>query len=287
MTAAISPGWRDGMRYATELGWPIFPCNQAKEPLVAGGFKAATTDWNIIEPWTRRWPDALVALATGARSGVAVLDVDVKRPGANGFSTLAQIDSPILSWTPIVRTPSGGAHCYYRCPPGGFPCTQGSQGAGIGVGLDWRCNDGYVILAVTGSGYQWDPAQNLETAALAEIPPQLMPRDPEPRRDAPAPEPTSGLSRYAEAALRSACENILHAGPGEQEATLHRESFSIGTLAASSGIPSQFALDTLRRAASCMRDYDPRRPWRAATIQKKVERSFAAGMQHPRGASHA
>src|SRR5262249_53110354 len=143
------------------------------------GCRDAETDPDIIREWSRRWPNALIGVATGIRSGVAVLDIDVKREAANGFRTLAQIDAPILPWTPVVRTPSGGAHCYFQCPAGGISCTQGAKGRGIGPGLDWRGDGGYVILPTRGSGYYWDTAQNLESAPLAAIPRQLMPRDPE------------------------------------------------------------------------------------------------------------
>jgi hypothetical protein len=43
---------------------------------VKGGFKAATTDARQIEAWWRQWPDANIGIATGAISGIAVVDID-------------------------------------------------------------------------------------------------------------------------------------------------------------------------------------------------------------------
>ena len=48
---------------------PVFPCTLDKEPLVARGFKSARRGAN-----TKGWP--LVGFATGAVSGIDVLDVD-------------------------------------------------------------------------------------------------------------------------------------------------------------------------------------------------------------------
>lgn len=61
-------------------GWPVFPCNPSnKQPLLAadkdpetkkpirgtGGLKKATTDPEQITAWWRKWPHALIGLATG------------------------------------------------------------------------------------------------------------------------------------------------------------------------------------------------------------------------------
>ena len=55
----------------------VFPClPRAKEPAVAGGFKAATTDPQIIQQWWCARPDCNVAIATGAVSGIFAVDVD-------------------------------------------------------------------------------------------------------------------------------------------------------------------------------------------------------------------
>src|ERR1700674_2414463 len=58
-------------------GMPVFPCDPAnKRPLVATGFKAATTDGPTITIWWKQWPEAMIGIPTGEPSGVFVLDID-------------------------------------------------------------------------------------------------------------------------------------------------------------------------------------------------------------------
>ena len=63
----------------TARGWPVFPCCAAgprrKQPLTRRGFHDASAEPGIIAGWWTRWPDALVGLPTGRRSGVVVLDI--------------------------------------------------------------------------------------------------------------------------------------------------------------------------------------------------------------------
>ena len=51
------------------LGWAVFPCSpKNKQPLVEHGFKAASTDPETIKAWLRKWPNAMLAVVTGAAS---------------------------------------------------------------------------------------------------------------------------------------------------------------------------------------------------------------------------
>ena len=222
-------------------------------------------------------------MRTGRASGAAVLDVDVKYPAtAYGFDSLAELGFAVLPDTPMTHTASGGLHLWFD--PGGreIPNTQGAKGRGIGPGLDWRGEGGFVILPSPDSGYCWDPRLNLDTLALAPIPPVLLPREPQRQSSGRPLRPATGLSPYAEAALDSACRRIVEAPPGEQEATLNGEAFAIGTLAGAGGIPGDFARRALIWAARRIPDYDRRRPWRGDEIERKVARAFAAGLAHPR-----
>jgi hypothetical protein len=92
-----------------------------------------------------------------------------------------------------------------------------------------------------------------------------------------------GLSRYAEAALDLACRAILAAPDGQQEVTLNKEAFSVGTLTASGALPPEFAERVLLWCAFQIPDYDPVRPWRKEEIERKVRRAFGDGMARPRG----
>jgi hypothetical protein len=223
--------------------------------------------------------------STGRATGLVVLDVDTKGE-VDGFHTLAELGFAILPDTPMVHTTSGGLHLYFRAAD--YPeirNTAGAKGRGIGPGLDWRGEGGYVIVPSPGSGYYWDSHWNVDTAQLTLVPSALLPREPrQPIATTRLVRPTAGLSPYAEAALLCACRAIVAAPAGEQELTIVREAFSLGTLAGAGGAPRDFARRALQAAAGRVRDHDPRRPWRAREIEIKVNRAFDAGLDHPRGA---
>ena len=180
-------------------------------------------------------------------------------------------------------TGSGGLHVYLAIPPGGIRDTTGNRGKGIGPGLDWRGTGGYVIVPPS-AGYRWEPHWNFQTVGLAEVPPVLLPHEPERIAPAKPVRPETGLSPYAAKALDGACCCIAAAPFGEQEATLNGECFSIGTLAGAGAIPHELAFRTLLWAASKMPSYDPRRPWNDSEITSKVVRAFNDGVRQPRSA---
>jgi hypothetical protein len=281
---------RDAAPHYAERGWPVFPCKwqglERKKPLTTEGWKNATTDFAIITAWWTRWPAALIAVPTGEPIGLVVLDVDMKH-GRNGFATLAEIDCPILPATPTAHTATDGGHLYFLRPEGGLRNTAGNKGRGIGPGLDWRGDGGYVIVPSPGSGYRWDRQWNFRTCEPIPVPKTLLPKAIERVSTTRPVRPTEGLSRYAEAALDDACRKILAAPAGSQEATLNGEAWSIGTLAGAGGIPPDFARRALLYAARQIPSYDPRRLWSPAEIERKVNSAFDAGLRRPREVSDA
>jgi hypothetical protein len=68
----------------------VFPCDNAtKRPLTDNGFHDATRDVDVVTKWWSDWPYAMIAIATGAKSGIVVLDVDLKPDkGVDGFPAL-------------------------------------------------------------------------------------------------------------------------------------------------------------------------------------------------------
>jgi hypothetical protein len=230
----------------------------------------------------------LIGSPTGRITGFVVLDIDSKRAGASGFDTLAELGFAMLPETPMAHTASGGLHLYFE-PPGRIEIrnTAGAYGAGIGPQLDWRGEGGSIILPSPGSGYVWDPHWNFETTILAPVPAVLLPRTADRPMSLQRMRPASGLSPYAEAALDNACRRIIASPPGEQEITVNREAFAIGTLAGAGAIPLNFARKVLVWAARQIPNYDSRRPWRASEIDRKIERAFSDGLRHAPGASRA
>jgi putative DNA primase/helicase len=129
-------------------GWPVFPLVAGgKIPLTAHGHKDASTSAAEIEQYWTRYPDANIGIATGRRSNVLVIDVDVSKTGwLDSLQTLA------LPQTFTVRTWSGGWHLYFA-----MPNERITIGAGLLTGIDWRGEGGYVVAAgsiVQGAHYE-------------------------------------------------------------------------------------------------------------------------------------
>jgi len=274
------------LQYAADV--PVFPCNPKpgpgrNRPLTRQGFYDASRDPDIIRRWWEAWPDARIGMPTGRVSGRWVLDIDVKRPEANGFDTLEDLGHSILPETPMVQTASGGLHVYFAAGDRELKCSAGL----LGPGLDVRGDGGYVIIPSPGSGYTWDPFYNFATVKQVPASDWLWP--PKPTRPAITEpiKPVSGLSKYGEAAIESACDAIARAPAGEQERTLNAECFSIGTAVGAGLIPGDIALRALLRAANKMPDHDVRWPWRPEEIDLKVRRAFNAGFANPREVKRA
>src|SRR5258707_11377713 len=103
---------------------PVFPCYQNKRPACEHGHKDASTDTDRIrELWAGR-TGLLVAVPTGAASGIAVLDID-----RAGMAWLAGAGLPL---TRQHQTRSGGRHLIYRHRPG-LRCSQSVITAGVDV----------------------------------------------------------------------------------------------------------------------------------------------------------
>ena len=106
------------------------------------------------------WSWTGVGVVTGPVSGVLVLDVD----GPEGEAELQKHGHPI---TPMVRTPSGGMHLYFKHPPGDV-----RTGIRVAPGLDVKARGGYVVappsVGANGKPYEWIVSP--KEAEMAEVP---------------------------------------------------------------------------------------------------------------------
>lgn len=130
------------------LGWPVMPVKpRSKEPLTRHGVKDATTDERTVLHWFERWPDANLAIATGA-PGPSVLDIDNPQ-AANGLLVRLKQARP-----PEVATPRG-AHLYYA------GTAHGTVSLGYG---ELRGRGSYVLVPPSihpsGKEYVWLQAPN-------------------------------------------------------------------------------------------------------------------------------
>ena len=143
--------------YAHDFGWRVIPIRSgSKVPDLADWPRLATTDPAVIDDWwTNGHAGAGIGIATGAESGIFVLDVDDNgrdKLGKDSLLTLTQ-EHGELPETPLVLTPGGGWHFYFRWP--GFNPKES-----LGEWLDIRA-EGRQVLAPpsthpNGGMYEWE-----------------------------------------------------------------------------------------------------------------------------------
>jgi putative DNA primase/helicase len=176
-----------------KLGLAIFPCHYpvingtnccscgkpecdrpAKHPygrFAPAGFKSASKDPHVI----RRWDGGNynIAAATGAVSGIVVVDIDPRHDGGWSLVALEQ-EHGALPHTWHALTGGGGEHFYFRHPGRFVGCSE----AKIAPGIDVRGDDGYAILPpsrhISGRPYAWDVDHHPEHVALADMPEWLL-----------------------------------------------------------------------------------------------------------------
>jgi hypothetical protein len=80
------------------------------------------------------------------KSGVIVIDVD-KKEGKDGQATLDALTKKgrTLPSSPIVLTPTGGRHHFYRAVPGIKNVVEMQGSRGIGSGIDVRADGGFAV----------------------------------------------------------------------------------------------------------------------------------------------
>lgn len=180
-------------RWFAKRGMSIFPCHTIEEgrctchttcpspgkhpngSLVPHGVLEATTDLQTVDQWWALFPDANIGLATGAVSGVTVIDIDPDKGGEDAWSNLENVFETVEN-TWWVETGSGGFHVYFEALEG-----VRNSASVIGPGIDVRGDGGYVIappsLHVSGERYRWSDHLNHETiVAPAPLPDWLQRR---------------------------------------------------------------------------------------------------------------
>lgn len=169
------------------MGWPVFPCHNiepdgkcscqggasecrtsspGKHPRTLKGFKDASTDEAKIRQWWSMWPEANIAIATGAESGVMVVDVDPRNDGDTTIGDLIRNHGPIPDTVTAV-TGGGGTHYVFRYRKG-FRMRKLQ-------GVDFKTDGGYIIAPPSnhesGRRYEWAVHNSpLDGVAPANIP---------------------------------------------------------------------------------------------------------------------
>ncbi|PSL08150.1 bifunctional DNA primase/polymerase-like protein [Haloactinopolyspora alba] len=203
-------------------GIAVFPCAAGgKQPLTEHGYTAATTDPGQIQDWWRRWPDANLAMPTGAPLW-DVLDIDMKN-GESGYPALRELARAGLTdgWSHAVRTPSGGLHLYYAGTAEGNHALHRHK-------IDYRGAGGYVLLppslVTTDHG-----TQRYDTIDVRD-PGQVQPFDWTTARDllqppAPTPPPDVGTAggghAPAEPRMTHLVNHVRNTQPGNRNNALY------------------------------------------------------------------
>jgi len=175
--------------YYAPRGWPVLAlhsgtsaggctcgspdCNSpGKHPRTAHGLRDATTNAETIRELWARWPDANLGIATGAVSGLVVLDMDPRHGGEDSLDELVRRIGP-LPETPEVLTGGAGRHIYFAHPGSGQVIRNATTLGGL-PGLDLRGDGGYVVAppSVHGSGrrYEWESSSHPDDVTLAPFP---------------------------------------------------------------------------------------------------------------------
>ncbi len=162
------------------MGWHVFPVHNrdetspsrcscraqkcpspAKHPRTQNGLKDASADSDVIGAWWTQWPRANIAVATGAISGVVVLDIDPRHGGDVSLESLEDLFGK-LPHTVECLTGGGGRHIYFKHPGGYVPNSSGK----LGRGVDVRGDGGYVLAPpsdhVDNREYVWEASSEPE-----------------------------------------------------------------------------------------------------------------------------
>jgi len=153
------------------LGWHVFPCGiKQKTPITKHGVKDATINKKQITEWWTENPDANIAVACGAASGICVIDID-QNSKVDGWQTIEKLTQAgnVLPETVIQQTPSGGMHLVYQ-----YDKEVKNENSKRFPGIDIRTNGYYVLLTPSihpnGSAYQWKDHLDPFGYALAAFP---------------------------------------------------------------------------------------------------------------------
>jgi Bifunctional DNA primase/polymerase, N-terminal/Primase C terminal 2 (PriCT-2) len=132
-----------------------------------------TRDPEQIRRDFQRWPDANVAIVTGAESGIFVVETDTKKGhDVDGDAALVELEQKHgkLPDTRMAESPSESKHRYFKHPGAGTKIVNSASM--LGHGIDVRGDGGMVIAppSVRGDGeYRW-----LNDNDIAEAPQWLI-----------------------------------------------------------------------------------------------------------------
>lgn len=151
----------------------VNPCKDAgKHPRVSRGLKEASLDPDQIEAWFGEGsPLSNVAIVTGEKSGITILDIDIGEGKFGAESWQEAIADHGEPNTLMAETGSGGMHVLFK-----YNSSLKTASNMMGKGIDCRNDGGYIVAPPSkhrsGGTYSW---MNWGTA-LANLPQHLSKR---------------------------------------------------------------------------------------------------------------
>jgi len=275
-------------------GWRVFPlhgivngtctcgrpCSSpGKHPLVRRGLYAATTDEDQIETWWRRWRSANIGVATGAESGIAVIDIDL--PSALG--SLDDLSARGVAPTLTGLTGGGGLHLIYVCTDESVGNSTGRLPGIDGElpGVDLRANGGYIVappsMHRSGRGYEWFNA----AAVIAPAPEWLKQaeRSYVELGDVASVDFDGDGTPYGLAVLRDELDRLRAAQVGTRNHELNRSAFLLARLVAGGELLESATRPSLLDVALGIGLDEPE-------SRQTIDSGFNAGLRQPRVAPH-
>jgi hypothetical protein len=270
----------------------VFPVSRVdKHPLCPNGFHDATTNENKIHEWWQTWPNAMIGIPAGPRSGIWVLDVDIDaKKNIDGHETMARlgIEYGPLPLTLCSITPRGGKHYLFRWNA----INIRNSVEEIGPGIDVRGNGGYFVappsVRADGAAYRWENA----TAAIVEAPAWLSELALTASSNGAArriildlntvngpPRKSSSARDYvwARAALQRECDVL------NTNAALNVAAFNLGQIVAGGELTEQEVIAALIAGAeACGLIVEYGEP----SVFKTINSGLHAGMKFPRARPH-
>lgn len=242
-----------------------------------------------IDAWFAAYPDCNVGIATGAISGIVVLDLD-----SDEASEIAEARG--LPETVEALTPRG-RHLYFAHPGSSVGNVTGSEDGKLPKGIDVRGDGGFVVAPGSyfipsdkerGQGklegeYGWREGRAPGEVELAPMPGWLVlalasPVPAKAPQALPSVRPVSSDTRqakWAQTALQRECDAVRYAVSGTRNDQLNRSAFAIAQIVAGGGLDAYEAHDELEAAAlACGLG--------KAEIRATMTSGFEAGAKEPR-----
>lgn len=177
------------LSYVRGPGWAVLPlhwitqsgrcsCGNAecrspgKHPyarIAPHGVQDATKDEAVIRGWWGQYPELNIGIATGAISGIAVIDIDPRNGGDESWKKACELNEYRDADTVTQVTGGGGRHYVFQ-----YAADRAMKK--LGPGIDYKTNGGYILAEpsnhISGKRYGWyaesDPLEGATPAALPD-----------------------------------------------------------------------------------------------------------------------